>query len=509
MDRKKGLLNVGFAIFFRLIGLILNFFALRALIHSFGVEYQGYNTLFNSLMSILALAELGFAGGIAFSLYEPIVHDDKRKVSALYHYLKRIYFWVALAILALGIFLIPFLSFFSGVSELPKEVVFAYLFYVLSSSGVYFFSAKSTLISAYKDNYKRDFASSSGLIVQHLLQIVFVYFCHSYLLFACAGLIGILLQTLIVNCFVKHDHKEILKLPATLGEEEKRTLWNFVKATLFHRVGNVAINMSDSLVISIFLSLASLGYYANYNTIAMALVTTIGSAFSSLASIIGHSFYQNDKKKFKHYFNILMVLSFSIAGVIFLGYAGAANSFVNLFYGAEYRISTLVLFLISLLSFFKLLLYAITAFKDATGVFYQERFVPLLVAILNIVFKVFLASTYGIEAILSVNIVTFALIFLPLSFYYLYRYAFQQKVDLFLGKLLLFILIFVGFLILTLYLENLFVFDPLPKFFIFGFFGVFLALLNALLLFLSEGSTRNWFKNLYRKKRSRASSSKK
>jgi Na+-driven multidrug efflux pump len=89
---------------------VFPFIVRTVLIYRLGVEYLGLNSLFSSILSVLSLMELGFGTAVVYSLYKPVAEGDVSQISAYLKYYRKIYRFVGLAILAVGLLVMPFLN---------------------------------------------------------------------------------------------------------------------------------------------------------------------------------------------------------------------------------------------------------------------------------------------------------------------------------------------------------------------------------------------------------------
>ena len=134
-----------------LIGVIL---VRRYLIRYIGNEVNGLDSLYNSLIGFLSVAELGVGSAITFCMYKPIVEGDTDKVAALYQLFVKDYRVIAIAMLAVGVGMIPFLPYLAkDYAELDVNLSLTFFLMLLSVVISYVFSAKTSLINAYKNNY--------------------------------------------------------------------------------------------------------------------------------------------------------------------------------------------------------------------------------------------------------------------------------------------------------------------------------------------------------------------
>ena len=81
--RSKALLNVKYGVLSQMVKILLQFIVRKTFIYYLGVELLGVHSLFTSILSMLAMAELGIGSAVAFSLYKPIVQKDTNKISAI------------------------------------------------------------------------------------------------------------------------------------------------------------------------------------------------------------------------------------------------------------------------------------------------------------------------------------------------------------------------------------------------------------------------------------------
>ena len=142
---KNATVSVGM----QLLTLVASFVSRTIFIHTLGDQYLGISGLYTNILSVLSLADLGVTTVMTFSLYKPIANHDTETVQALISYFKKLYRYIALAILALGLCFVPFLQFVIKGSVLPlKELRLYYLLFLANSVCSYLVVYKSTLITA-------------------------------------------------------------------------------------------------------------------------------------------------------------------------------------------------------------------------------------------------------------------------------------------------------------------------------------------------------------------------
>ena len=154
MDRRKSILNVTVSLAFKIITMILVIFVKRILIQTCGNEVNGLNALYISVIGFLAVAELGVGSAITFCMYKPIVEGDHQQVSALYQLFRRLYLIIGGIILAGGLLITPFIHHLAkDYTTLDVNLYTTFVLMLISVVISYWFSAKTSLINAYKNNY--------------------------------------------------------------------------------------------------------------------------------------------------------------------------------------------------------------------------------------------------------------------------------------------------------------------------------------------------------------------
>ena len=153
MDKKKAILNVFVSVICKVVLLIVSILVRRIFIKSLGMELNGLNSLFISIVGFLSVAELGVGSAITFCMYEPIVNGEKEKIAALYRLFKKAYVIIGLTVFILGLFVTPLLPYFiKSDAELNANIYLCFFIFLLSVVLGYGFNARLSLISAYKNN---------------------------------------------------------------------------------------------------------------------------------------------------------------------------------------------------------------------------------------------------------------------------------------------------------------------------------------------------------------------
>lgn len=433
MDNKKSLLNVSVSVVFKLVLLVGNLLVRRYLIKFIGNDANGINSLYLSVIGVLSVVELGIGEAIAFCMYKPIVEGNEAKVKSLYVLFKRVYTVIGGIIALAGVCIMPFLPILAkGHDAVGINLYSTFALMLASVVLTYFFSAKTSLMNAYRDNYVTTTITSGGKLLQQVLQVIVLFLTKSFTWYLLCRCVAVCVQWIITDCVVDRRYRNVVRGAAEKvdGETKEEVVKN-VKALFVHHIGNVLVNMIDSLIISAFIGVAVLGKYSNYTTIMTSMTGTLILFFSPLTSTIGHLFVQ-DKAEFQKYYRFFYGLNYALGCVFCLGYYAVIDDLILLLFGEGLALSKSVSFVLTLNYFIQFMRQATLLFRNASGMFYYDRWKPLFEGLSNLVlsivfvliFKRVAGEDFAVVGVLLATIMTNLLICHLIEPYVLHRHAF-------------------------------------------------------------------------------------
>ena len=425
MDKKRAKLNVSTAIISKIIILILSIISKRFLIEYIGNAVNGLNTLFINITAFLSIVEAGMGTAITYCMYEPIANGNDEKVVGLYCLFKKAYTVIGIIVLILGIMMLPLLPYLSKGYVVDAEAYISYLLYLAGTVITYFYAAKLSLINAYKNNYISTIITSLGLVLQYVMQIIVLIITKSFIWFSASKVVAAVLQWVIFVSFGKYNNitKRKAKLDCVSLNEVKKN----IKAMFLHKIGDVIFSTVDSLVISSFISIIILGYYSNYFTILVAMNEVLELFIIPLTSIIGHMNVESTIEEKRRYFNLFYALNFVLGIIFYLGFFAIGHEAVIICFGEGLEIKNELLALLSLTYFIQFMRQTTSVFKDSFGLFYKDRYVAIIAALLNICLSILLALWLDIYGVLLATIIVDILVYHVVEPLILFKYGFQQK----------------------------------------------------------------------------------
>lgn len=426
MDKRKGVLNIGVSVGFKLVLTVVVIIVKRYLIQFCGNEVNGLNSLYLSIIGFLAVAELGIGNAITFCMYKPIVEGKQETVAALYHLFNKIYTLVGFLILVTGLLLTPFIPLMAkDYEQLDVNLYTTFLLMLVSVVVTYSYGAKTALIVAHKNTYITTAISSVGALLQYALQIIVLFVTSSFEWYLICRIISAISQGIATEIITRRKYHDILLTKIKkIDTATRKELFKSTKAMFMHKIGTLLVNTVDSLVISIFVGVISLGLYSNYSAISSAMHSVLTLFFSSMTSIIGHLYVSETKEVTRRYCELFHLINYLLGIVFYLGYYAVIDNLISILFSPDLVVARSVPFVIALNGFIHFMKSSVLVFRDATGAFYNDRWKPLVEGIANIVLSVLFVNMIGVVGVIVATAITNLLICHVVEPYVLYKNAF-------------------------------------------------------------------------------------
>lgn len=425
MDKRRSILNICVSVGFKIITMVMSIAVKRLLIMSCGNEVNGLNALFLSIIGFLSVAELGIGTAITFCMYKPIVQGETDKVAALYHLFRRIYFVVGAIILASGLLLTPFIHHFAkDFAQLNVDLYSTFVLMLVSVVITYFFGAKTALINAYKNNYITTAINSCGILLQYILQIAVLRFTHSFTWYLVCRIVSVLVQWIVTEMVTRKKYASLLRNKQKVDQDGRSELMRNIKAMFMHKIGHLLVNTFDSIIISIFVGVVALGEYSNYTAILNAMTSVITLIFTSLTSVWGHLYVQQNKDTARRYCELFHLLNYMVGVVFYLGYFAVIDNLIAILFSAELVLSRSLSAVITMNGFVHFMRQSVMTFREATGTFYYDRWKPLVDGTVNVILSVLFVKWIGMAGVIVATIITNLMVCHIVEPYVLYKNAF-------------------------------------------------------------------------------------
>lgn len=382
--------NTLFSILGQAITVILAFICRTIFIYLLGRTYLGYDGLFSDLLTIFSLAELGIGSAITYSMYQPAAVNNQAKVVALLNLYKRLYSYVGLFISVIGLCTMPFLGYL--VSGVPNDanLKLIYLFYLANTVISYFFSYKFTLLTVYQDNYILTILSTVIVILTNLTQILALLLYQNFILYLGIQLFYSLARNLVGTVIINHRYPFIKNYQKEkIPKNELKEIFTNIHAMFYSRISSAIVNSTDNLLISIFVSTISVGFYSNYLLFTNVIRNLLNSIFNSINGSVGNLIVLANKQEIYQSFKRIWFINFWLAAFFTDMFFTLINPFIALWIGKSYQLDTAIVFLICLNLYLRLIRNSFITFNECFGSFVQLKAKCIWETIINLLVSLF------------------------------------------------------------------------------------------------------------------------
>ena len=424
---KNATRNILFGFVNRLVTLILPFITRTLILTLLGASFLGIGTLFNSILNFLSLAELGVGSAIVYAMYQPIADGDTEKLCALLKYFRKLYRIIGLVILSIGSLLIPFVPFLiKGDSPAGINIYLLYCAYLINSVISYFFAGyRQSLLTAHqRSDIVSNVATITNLLVQ-FGQIFVLYLTKNFYAYAIVPLVGTLITNTINYYITKRKFPDV-GCEGTIDSLTRTQINKKLTGLFGTKLNSIVVHSADIMVISAFLGLTLTAQYGNYYYIMNAVCAFIAIIFSSMTAGIGNKLVTESKERNYELFKNLSFVNGWLVGWCSVCFLCLYEPFMKIWVGEELCLG--LPFVICLILYF--FVYEIQrttlTFKDAAGLWSQDKYRPYVSMIINVTSNLILVNFIGIYGIVVSTIIAFV-VSLPWANYVLYKYLFHEQ----------------------------------------------------------------------------------
>lgn len=417
---------------------LAGFISRSIFIAKLGQEIAGVATLFNSILGLLSMAELGFAGAIAVHLYKPVAQEDERKIAALLNLYRRACFVIAAAIFVLGLLLLPFVRNFAKSSQQLPHLEWYFFLYLCQSVCSYFFAYRGILLTASQQGYVKSNITNLFLIVGTLLQALALYTTGSFTLYLLIFIVNTLLTNVVINLctgrrysFLKTYSREVLP------KEERRKIFSFIKATAVDRMAIAVKSATDNMIISGFVNVLITGIVGNYTMIITTVNTLLNFFFTNATDATGNLVALSDKKAQYHTLLDIEFVSLWLVGFLSTGMLCTLTPFVCKVWlhndALALPFSTQLLLMINF--YLTGICWPVHMFFSVKGLIKRIPYMNVLNVVLNLVISLGLVSVLGVNGVFIGTILSYFSTTFLLTHYFVLGQYFENEYKPFLSLL--------------------------------------------------------------------------
>ena len=494
MRTKKTIINMCAKFLNQIVVVLLGLISRRVMIDSVGVQYLGINGVLENVFTIISLAESGIGVAMIYSLYKPLTEKNEHVIKGLMQFYRKSYHILAVFTLCAGLSMIPFLDIFLKGNTVNNTMIiyFLFLFQAVTS---YLFTYKVSLNNADQNQYIVTIINTVSQTIVLLLKIIILYFWKNYIIFLSIDVIFNLIRNLTISHIVDKMYPFLKdKEKVELDKEVKEPLYKNIRALFTGKLGYIVSVASDNLVISSKLSVISVGLYSNYTTILTAVSNFVKIFISSSSASLGNAVASETKENVYRIFKKMLFINFWIYTVCATGMFCLMTPFIeNIWLGKSFGLGNLTCFLIVFVFFLDGIMAPIDSVKSAAGIYWHDRYIPIIAATLNLIISILFVQKYQIAGVLMGTIISKVVLSFWIQPLLVYKILFKINLLEYFKLIIKYLCCFLGISMLSF--EIVKILNYRMSFLILVFQGFVILAVSNMILWIIFGRTKE-FKEL-------------
>lgn len=429
----RSIMNIKVGMLFYILSLFLAFFSRKIFLDCLGAEFIGLTGMLRNIMGYLNVAELGIGTSIVYFLYKPLQEDNHEKINDVISMLAFLYRCIGGIILAGGIFISFFFPWWFGNLETGLPLTyFAFYSFLLSSVAGYIFNYKNLLVSANQKQYMVSAYFQTIGIVQSIVQILLAWYYRNLWLWVIVGLVFTIIGITIFNIRIRQIYPW-LNINLEKGRKNLKNYPEVLKKTrqvFIQKIKDLILFRSDEILVGSFVSVVHVALYGNYTVIISKLNFLVNILSEGLNAGVGNLIAEGNENNIMKVFWEMTAARYLILGIVIFPLLLFLQSFVGCWFGEQYLLSELIVYLIIINIFLMLHNGTVLIFIGAHGMF-SDIWAVWTEFFLNISLTLLLAPHYGIVGILLGKMISIAFSGAIWKPYYLFTSGFHKSVKIF------------------------------------------------------------------------------
>lgn len=393
--------NIASSIGVTLVLTFLGFFTRKVFIDNLGEEFLGLNGLLSNVIGMLGLVESGIGVSIVYNMYKPLAEKDTPRILALVQLYRKIYRYIALGIVVLSVFFFPFVVFMVHGAVDMTYLTIVYCISIASTVIGYLMADKLSLLNSDQKGYKLAGYSLTYQVIMYGIKLYVLSVIKDYLLFVlidfvCNAIYNLIIKRVVEKLYPYIKTKEKYKVEP---EVTKNIIAN-VKALFFAALGGYMLHSTDNILISSYVGLATVGLYSNYTLLVNQVKSLVAPFMNGVKDSVGNLISSESREKQYEVFDMMFLVNFIAISFISIMLYCLLNPFIGWWLGPQYLFDQWVVGIICLNLYVDMIRSSAFIFKTSSGIFVQDKYVPFISGIVNLVVSMALAHFIGLPGIL-------------------------------------------------------------------------------------------------------------
>ena len=395
----------------QLIIAIISFFRVKIFLKFLGTEQLGIYQLYGQILMYLSLAELGLTSAVMYYLYKPISDKNYKKISSILSGVKKVFQFILLAMLVIGILLAFNIKFFVKDTDLSTPfLIMTFILTFLTNVLGYMTTPYVVMFDSSQEKYKYTLHIQILMIIRHILSIVLIILFKNLYLVLIVEVLFAIFQNIIIRWLFKKHYPNV-----KFTKERDYCFWKKTRDIIPHKIGTLVANNIDVIIVSKFLGLTAVVIYNCYYYVISTLANMINKIGTSSLASVGNLIVTDNKKSYSVFLEYNSMLFF-IATIICIPLSVMITPFVELWYGSDLIVNNFTTILFVFILFYGIIRIVLNTFTGAAGLYKETLICTITEIIINLALSLILINYIGMAGLLlgtSISLVASEFIIKP------------------------------------------------------------------------------------------------
>lgn len=391
--------NAFWAFLSQLLISLLGLASRKVFLSRLGIELLGVNGLFSDVLLLLSFAELGIGAIIMFALYQPIAEGDTEKIRSLLKFYKTVYNLVIAIVVVIGFAFYPFLQYLNTDIPLPEIKLYYWIFQGVNVIG-YICAYRESYVVACQHERKLIIINLIITIISRCVQIVVVLLTSNFLLYLSVDVVFTIGRKILLNIYIIRNYPETnLKGAKSLPSADKKIILRKTMAMLVHKIGNLAINQTDSLVVSYVGNVSQWGLVSNYMVLKRLISSVFDKIYGAMMPSMGNLIASEGFERKNRVFSMYDLANFWFCSFCFIGLSVLSSPFISIYLGPEVLLDDIAVFFFCFAFLVDGLRAPVSMMREASGAFEKDKWFTIVAAVVNLVISIVGAHFWGVAGV--------------------------------------------------------------------------------------------------------------
>ena len=249
----------------------------------------------------------------------------------------------------------------------------------------------------YIANYYRGITQLIG----SLLQIALVILTHSFWVYIILRICMTFCENFLIARKADHLYSFLNeKNIRPLNKDIYQSIIRNIKALILHKIGGVTVFGTSNIILSKFVGLSAVALYTNYYLIINGIDKLSDQVFNALKASVGNLNESHDDAHKLVIFKRLEFMTAYLACFICSNLYLLLNPFITIWLGNSYRFDESIVLWMVINFYLMFMRKGVLVFKDAMGLFWQNRYMSLIEALINLGSSIVLVQYFDVWGVL-------------------------------------------------------------------------------------------------------------